>query len=119
MTEKEKEIRGFMERHGLTRAEAELLWEQDNSDYLSDEMKEIEEKNKKMRRYVKSDKERKKSTRERKVDNEKKFLLEIVADSLEKSNISITERKTETELKFSYNSNDYTLKLTKHRPPKK
>ena len=60
--------------------------------------------------YAKSETKRKNTPRERKVDEEKKGLLEIVRTALE-----ITEQKTETELKFIFGGNSYTLKLTKHR----
>lgn len=114
MTEKEKEIKGFMERHNLTREQAEQLWLEDNGYLINEEVERLVEKSKELRRYEKSDKPRKKSTRERKVDEEKKFLLDVVQKSLAPL-VKITELKTETELKFVYNDENYTLKLTKHR----
>ena len=71
------------------------------------------------RRYEKSDKVRKTSIKERKVDATKGFLLgkvKEVVDAVGGSNISV---KTETELHFTYEGAEYTFKLTKHRPPKK
>ena len=71
------------------------------------------------RRYEKSDKVRKASVKERKVDETKGFLLNKVKEVVETvggSNISV---KTETELHFTYEGAEYTFKLTKHRPPKK
>ena len=71
------------------------------------------------RRYEKSDKPRKSTTKERKVDATKGFLLGKVKEVVEAvggSNISV---KTETELHFTYEGAEYTFKLTKHRPPKK
>ena len=71
------------------------------------------------RRYEKSDKVRKTSVKERKVDETKGYLLGNVkelVESLGAVNISV---KTETELHFSYEGAEYTFKLTKHRPPKK
>ena len=71
------------------------------------------------RRYEKSDKPRKTSTKERKVDETKGFLLGKVKEVVETvggSNISV---KTETELHFTFEGAEYTFKLTKHRPPKK
>ena len=70
------------------------------------------------RRYEKSDKVRKTSTKERKVDATKGFLLNKVKEVVETvggSNISV---KTETELHFTFDGAEYTFKLTKHRPPK-
>lgn len=65
--------------------------------------------------YAKSETKRKNTPRERKVDEEKKGLLEIVRTALENEGVPITEQKTETELKFIFGGNSYTLKLTKHR----
>lgn len=117
MTEKEKEIQGFMKRHNLTREEAEKLWLEDNGYLVNEEVERLVEKSKELRRYEKSDKPRKKSTRERKVDNDKKFLLELCEKGLA-DNVEIVARKTETEISFTYKSEQYTLKLTKHRPKK-
>ena len=62
--------------------------------------------------------------RERKVDDEKKKILSEVKVLIEGIQLNNGETanavmKTETELSFPYNGNEYTLKLTKHRPPKK
>lgn len=76
-------------------------------------------KAKKNRVYIKSEqKERKKPERIRKVDNEKGYLLELFKKALESEEIEVTGTKTETEISFRYNSNEYTVKLTKHRPKK-
>lgn len=83
------------------------------------EMAEMEIKaNKDVKRYEKSDKPRKKSTRERKVDNTKKRLLNNCKVLLEGLGAVITEIKTETEINFNFNDENYTLKLIKHRPKK-
>lgn len=70
------------------------------------------------RHYEKSDKPRKPSTKERKVDEEKGALLRNVKTLIEGLGATDTALKTETELTFAYNGNRYTFKLTKHRPPK-
>ena len=84
------------------------------------EMAEMELKaNKNCKRYEQTTKPRKKVERERKVDNDKKFLLQELYNKLEGiENVSLKEVKTETEIKFDYVGNSYTLKLTKHRKPK-
>ena len=69
--------------------------------------------------YAKSEKPRNTKPKERKVDTEKGDILKIVTTALAVKGIAIEEQKTETELKFSVNGNSYTLKLTKHRTPKK
>ena len=85
------------------------------------EMAEMEIKaNKDCKNYVQGDKPRKKVERERKVDAEKGAILDQITHLLEDSlKAEIISTKTETEVDFTYNNNHYTVKLTKHRPPKK
>lgn len=66
------------------------------------------------RRYVKSDKPRKKAERVRKVDEEKKVILNKLMSVIDaKKNV-----KNEAEFSFNLNGTDYTVKLVKHRPKK-
>ena len=118
--QKEKEILNYMETLDLTREEAEQLWEDDNSDEMTPEQAELTAKAKELGRHMgESMKERKPREKVRKVDEEKKMILAEFAESLNGINAEITEVKTETEITFKYNDNVYTVKLTKHRPPKK
>lgn len=66
------------------------------------------------RRYVKSDKPRKKVERVRKVDEEKKVILNKLMSVID------VEKTVKNEAEFSFNLNgtDYTVKLVKHRPKK-
>ena len=66
------------------------------------------------RQYVKSDKPRKKAERVRKVDEEKKVILEKLMSVID------VEKTVKNEAEFSFNLNgtDYTVKLVKHRPKK-
>ena len=66
------------------------------------------------RRHVKSDKPRKKAERVRKVDEEKKVILEKLMSVID------VEKTVKNEAEFSFNLNgtDYTVKLVKHRPKK-
>ena len=75
----------------------------------------IEEKAKECkRRYEHKFEPRKPVKRERKVDEDKKELLTIIEQAI--SNVcSIEEIVNETEIKFSYNGNSYSIKMTKHR----
>ena len=83
------------------------------------EMAKMEMKAKDFKRYEKDvTKTKKKVVRERKVDEEKGYILTNVKTLLEEMNATIENMKTETEIKFNYNNNSYTIKLTKHRPPK-
>ena len=117
---KEKEILNYMKTLDLTREEAEQLWEDDNSDEMLPEQAELTEKAKCLGRHMgESTKERKPREKVRKVDEEKKIILEQLAETLNSLKAEIMAVKTETEITFKYNGNEYTVKLTKHRPPKK
>lgn len=65
--------------------------------------------------YAKSDKPRKTSTKERKVDETKKRFLNGFRVYLEGCGCEIVNLKTETELTFNFEDEQYTVKLTKHR----
>lgn len=85
----------------------------------AEEMARMEIKaNKDLKRYEQSEKPRKKAEKVRKIDEEKKYLLQNVKDVLEDLGAETKAIKTETEVTFAYNGNNYTIKLTKHRPPK-
>lgn len=70
------------------------------------------------RRYEKSG-NRKKTVKERKVDETKKMFLDEVSALVEDLGAVVINRKTETETTFTFEDATYTFKLTKHRPPKK
>ena len=70
------------------------------------------------RRYEKSG-NRKKTVKERKVDETKKMFLDEVSALVEDLGAVVVSRKTETENTFTFEDATYTFKLTKHRPPKK
>lgn len=89
----------------VTRAEAE-------------EMAEMELKANETRHYEKSDKPRKKVKKERKVDTTKKRLLSNCRVLLEDLGANILAVKTETEVTFTFENEEYSLKLIKHRPKK-
>lgn len=112
---REQTIVLFMNKLDLTREEAEQLYEDDNSTSVLPEVKAIEEKSKECkRRYEHKFEPRKPVKRERKVDEDKKELLTIIEQAL--SNVcSVEEIVNETEMKFSYCGNNYSIKLTRHR----
>lgn len=119
MTAKEKEnkIQQYMKALDITREEAVQLIEDDENDIIGEEGEELQEKAKEVRRYEKSDKPRKKAVKERKVDEEKKYLLNLLINAINSENC-IDTVKNETEFSFTFNENSYTVKLVKHRPPK-
>lgn len=114
---KEQEIQKNMKVLGISREEAEQLWEDDQNDFIGEEGEEMTRKAKEVKRYEKGDKPRAKAKKERKVDENKKLILDKLHKALE-TFVKITNVKTETEISFVYNDEEYTLKLTKHRPKK-
>lgn len=71
------------------------------------------------KRYEHEEKPRKKAEKVRKVDEEKKEILSGLRVYIEGKGAENITVKTETEISFALNGNAYTVKLTKHRPPKK
>lgn len=115
---KEQEIQKYMKKLDISRAEAEQLWQDDHDEVVTAEMAEMEKKAKQIKRYEKSDKKRKASTRERKVDEEKGRLIRDYKTLTEGLGGEITSIKNEAEFSFLFNGNSYTVKLIKHRPKK-
>lgn len=83
------------------------------------EMADMEIKAKGISHYEKSDKPRKPTTRERKVDEVKQHILRGCRAYVEGLGATVTAEKTETEVTFVYGEEIFTLKLIKHRPPKR
>ena len=116
---KEKEIKNYMEKLGISYEEAEQLWEDDQEDYIGEEGEQMTLKAKEIKNYTQSDKtKRKKSTRERKVDSVKKWILEQAESGLDDF-VENVEYQNEVSISFDYEGEHYSLKLTRHRPPKK
>lgn len=111
---KEEQIKSYMTKLKISREEAEQLWEDDQEDYIGEVGEEMTKKAKEIKRYEKADKPKSKSKKERKVDENKKAILDKLHKALE-TFVKITNVKTETEISFVYNDENYTLKLTKHR----
>ena len=115
--DKEKIINDYMKKLGISREEAEQLYEDDLEDFIGEEGEAMTEKAKAIKIRGDGEEKKKKSTRERKIDEAKKEILDRMHKSLE-TFVIITNVKTETEISFIYNDEKYTLKLTKHRPKK-
>lgn len=81
------------------------------------EMAEMEIKANGIKRYEKSDKPRKAVKKERKVDADKKYLLDLLITAIN-AETCIKNVKTETEFSFEFGDNEYSVKLIKHRPKK-
>jgi len=84
----------------------------------AEEMAEMEIKANQTRHYEKSDAPRKAVKKERKVDATKKQLLDDCQLLLEALGAEILKVKTETEITFTFEDQEYSFKLIKHRPKK-
>ena len=90
----------------------------------AEEMAKMEIGAKEIKHYEQAETKKERKPRERKVDEEKGYILKNVKTLIEgmllnKGESAEVSKKNETELSFNLNGNAYTLKLTKHRPPKK
>ena len=101
----------------ISREEAIQLWLDDNDYTVNETVEELTKKAKSFRHYEKGDKERKKTTRERKIDEEKKYLLNLLINAVNNENC-INSVKNEAEFSFTFGENNYSVKLIKHRKPK-
>lgn len=84
----------------------------------AEEVAKMELKAKGLKRYEQNDKPRKKVERERKVDQDKKEIIDELVACINRNIGKVLEVKTETEIKMVYNETEYTVKLIKHRPKK-
>ena len=120
-----EDIQEVMQITGLTEVKAEKLFKSvanDLDDGTDDELCSYDvieviklegANNKHATATVKAERKPK----ERKVDNEKLGILQVVAEGLATKNIETAIEK-ETKIHFAYNGADYTLMLTKHRVKK-
>ena len=104
--DKEKLIKSIMKDLECTREEAE-------------EVAEMEIKAKGIKRYEKAEEQKPRKPRERKIDEVKKDLMDLFEVTLKLAEIEILSVKNESEISFKYKDQDFSIKLIKHRPPKK
>ena len=103
----------------ISEQEAIDMWLFDNDYEDNEEVDEMTVKAKAVKRYEKGDTPRKATKKERKVDEEKKNLLNLCRVPIEGAGGNVTNVKNEAEFSFTFGNNFYTVKLVKHRPPKK
>lgn len=120
----EAQIQTLMGKLDCSRQEAiEVLQEDYEVDRMS--MKEVsadltDEQKKAVKANTKTGfKKRAPVKRERKIDPDKLALIQIIDNALRGVADFVQDRKNETDLHFVYKDNKYSVKLTKHRPPKK
>lgn len=116
----DSEISKSMKVLNISQDEAVQMWLEDEGYIKNAEVEALTEKAKtnKISHGAKSDKTRKKTVRERKVDTTKKRLLEDVRILIEGLGGKIESVKTETEITFTLGDAEYSFKLIKHRPKK-
>ena len=107
---REKEILQIMKDVECTRAEAEEIFVIEEKAHANGADKVVGF----------SLKERKAPKREKKNDADKQYLIQILNSALTDSvNHSTQIANPEREITFTYNNAEYSVTLTKHRPPKK
>ena len=109
--DKEKLIKEIMKDLECTREEAE-------------EVAEMEIKAKGIKRYEKAEEQKPRKKREVKLDEEKvsviKLIFDLLTHEIYKEDLKeITIANPQKEITFKVGQNEYSLTLTKHRPPKK
>ena len=113
------ELAENMKALGISEQEAIDMWLFDNDYEDNEEVDEMTVKAKAVKRYEKGDTPRKATKKERKVDEEKKTLLDLCKTPIEGAGGNVTNVKNEAEFSFTFGNNFYTVKLVKHRPSKK
>lgn len=114
---REEQIVNYMKKLDLSREQAEELYNADLNDDIGEEGEELTRKAKEMGRHYEQKGERKKTTRERKVDIDKVEIMQTIQSALEKF-VKNLQEKTESECSFTYKDCEYSLKIIKHRPKK-
>lgn len=83
----------------------------------AEEMAEMEIRANEIKHYEKSDKLRKAVKKERKIDADKKYLLDLLIAAINVETC-IKSIKTETEFSFEFGEDEYSVKLIRHRSKK-
>lgn len=122
---KDEVIKQYMESLQISLEEATQLWEDDQEDYIGEDGEEMTAKAKSIKRYEQSAEPRKeRKPREIKKDEEKlsiiselKIFLSELAEKTTLENVQVVN--DQKEITFKIGTNEYSVTLTKHRPPKK
>lgn len=116
----EKRIAQLMKSLDCTREEAIEIIKDDEAIEKGEKLFELTDEQKKASKAMTTTGTKKRTAvkRERKVDEDKAVLMDILTDALVDSEVLITKQKTEAEMDFTFKGAEYTLKIIKHRPPK-
>lgn len=116
------EIQNSMKILGLSKEEAIQMWLEDEGYLENEEVEALTKKAKENKAVVhdaKADKPRKTVKRERKPDEEKENLIEILANCLKNAGFDAEITNKSKIIEFNVGENHYKLDLVKQRPPKK
>lgn len=105
---------------GITKEEAIQMYLEDEGYLDNPYVEELTQKAKeaKISHDAKSEKPRKQVKRERKPDEEKENLIEILANALAAEDIKVKITNKSKIIEFNVGENHYKLDLIKQRPPK-
>ena len=119
----EKRIAELMKSLGCTRAEAIQVIEEDEAIDRGEKLYELSADQKKVARSMTATGTKKSSgtvKRERKPDEEKQEIIAKIANFLKEiDGFDVEIIKNEREISLLVGDNNYSITLTKHRPPKK
>ena len=126
--DKEKIIKDYMKKLGISREEAEQLYEDDLEDFIGEEGEAMTEKAKAIKIRGDSEEKKKKTTRQPKIDELKVSILQYIADRMQSRHCCVEEdewdfdkifiKNPQKEITFMVDDCEYSLTLTKHRPKK-
>lgn len=117
---REQQIEQYMKSLKISREEAEQLYEDDQADFIGEEGEEMTEKAKEIRRYEQSAEKKVRKPREKKLDEDKVKIINFLQRVMIGSDaLDVVVKNEQREITFTFNGAEYSLTLTKHRPPKK
>lgn len=115
------EIENFMKMLDISKDEAVQMWLEDEGYLENAEVEELTAKAKanKVSHEAKANKPRKSAKRERKPDEEKENLIEILANCLKNAGFDTEITNKSKIIEFNVGENHYKLDLIRQRTPKK
>ena len=103
-----------------TEEDAIWIWLEDEGIIDNEEQNALDQKAKENRRYEQSAEKKVRKPREKKIDEDKVKIISFLQRAMIDSDaLNIVIKNEQREITFTYNGAEYSLTLTKHRPPKK
>lgn len=120
--DKEKTILTYMEKLDISREEAEQLFEDEQENWQSEEMKEMEKKAKKLSRTIHDartfDPKKPKIERKRAENPEKQQIINELFEKVTQFADTVEITNKEKYISFKIGENDYEINLILKRKPK-